>query len=471
MGQASHPRHAAALAALLAAACLAAPSARAQASAPGDAADAAERVPLAFQGFEAGDIAPSGIGILADTVRHEISISPRYTLVDRSLTGTVLAEWGLQLSGAVDPASVVETGRLLGVRKLVSGRIGILGSLYVISLSMLDLETGTVERQVTEEFLGAIEELRKPVRIAAQKLLGIEGIDVDRGSFIAVQTEPPGVYVVIDGLFEGSSPVKVRVEKPGRHAVKLYAEGWRTWTQNVTVAADSTYFLNATLLRQEKEVDLRIKALQDGRVPLLVFTTAYAAAACDVALFSLGSDNVRLYIGLPLVVSPLAFYGMLNLTADIPVNGGRSFMVTSSALWGSTWGLAASLVYGAVSGGEGPPRELLGLSVGGGLAYGTAAWFMTGGERPFPTARAWYFNLGSALGAMLGLGLPYVLNLDNPWIIYAGMFSGSLAGSGLSLWLSRGVTEGTSVENLALAPRLELGPEGPRAGLVLTARY
>ncbi len=426
-------------------------------------AAAAERVPAVFLGFESREITASGLDILSELVMNEIAISPGYTLVDRANLERLLEEQELGISDVADSESAIRIGGILGARKLMVGRIGILGNLYIISLNMIDVATGSVERTQTEEYVGSLEDLRKPVRIAAQRLLGIEGIEVNQGEYVNVVTDPPGINVFVNGLFEGSSPVKVRVPKPGRHTVKLHAEGYRTWTQTVSVEANATYFVNAKLLKEEKPIDPRIKALQDGRVSFIIYTTLFAAASSDALVYAFGSESpslVRLAIGLPLVAAPLAFFGTLKATERIAINGGRALMIISSSLWGSTWGLTSSLAFAAGSETGGPviSPAFAGLSVAGGLLYGTLATVITMGNEPFPASRAWLFNLGSVLGSLLGLGVPYVLGVDIPAVTYAGMLAGSLAGSATALYLTRNMTEGRSVENLASGALLNVSP-------------
>ncbi|MGD9939806.1 MAG: PEGA domain-containing protein [Clostridia bacterium] len=424
---------------------------------------------VSFIGFDSSDLTESGRAILADLVRREISLAPGFLLIERQELGSVLAEQELQLSELFEGTGVVSVGKLLGADYVMLGRVGKLGTLYIISLRMIDVARGEVVRAVTEEYLGPIEDLRKPVRIAAQRILGIPGIEVKQGEYISVETEPPGVAVYVNGLFEGNSPVVVRVLKPDRYAVKLASEGYKPWSQNVSVEEASTFFLKARLIQQEKTVDERVKALQDGRVLLLSFLTLYSAAASEATLFALGSENIRLYIGLPLVVSPLSFFGALKLTDGVVMNSGRSLMITSSMLWGSTWGIAAGTVFGLDSGADGEGdsfnQAFAGLSVAGGVLYGGLSYALTMGDEPFPSSRAWLYNLGSVLGAFLGLGVPYVLGFESPGVIYAGMLTGSLAGAGTSLWLTRDFSEGRSIGNLALGTLLELDGSGLRVGL------
>jgi hypothetical protein len=437
----------------------------------GAAAQTPEVRAVSFIGFDSSDLTESGRAILAELVRREISLAPGFSLMERQDIASVLAEQELQLSALFEGDGAVSVGRLLGADYVMLGRVGKLGTLYIISLRMVDVAKGEVVRAVTEEYLGPIEDLRKPVRIAAQRILGIPGIEIKQGEYISVETEPPGVAVYVNGLFEGNAPVVIRVLKPGKYAVKLASEGYKPWSQNVSVDEASTFFLKARLIQQDRVVDEKVKALQDGRTWLLTFLTLYSAGASEALLYALGSENVRLYIGLPLVAAPLSFFGALKLTDGVVMNSGRSFMITSSMLWGSTWGIAAGIVFGidAGSGSEGGSFNpaFAGLSVAGGLLYGGLSYALTRGDEPFPNARAWLYNLGSVLGAFLGLGVPYVLGFESPAVIYAGMLTGSLAGAGTSLWLTRDFSEGRSIGNLALGSLLELDEYGFRLGLPL----
>jgi hypothetical protein len=93
-----------------------------------------------------------------------------------------------------------------------------------------------------------------------------------------------------------------------------------------------------------------------------------------------------------------------------------------------------------------------GLSVAGGLVYGGLSTWLTSGDEPFPASRVWLYHLGSVLGAFLGLGVPYVLGVESPGVVYAGMLTGSLAGSATALWLTRDYTEGRNVGNVSFMP-------------------
>ena len=63
--------------------------------------------------------------------------------------------------------------------------------------------------------------------------------------------------------------------------------------------------------------------------------------------------------------------------------------------------------------------------------------------------------------------MPYVLGAEDPAVIYLSMLSGSVAGSAAALYMTRDMTEGRSIGNLAFGAAIEAGPSGVRPGIPL----
>ena len=114
----------------------------------------------------------------AEIVAFELGKSPAIKLVDREKRNSILEEMEFSLSGAVDPAAQLEMGRLLAVRYLVSGSITDMGGPLLVSLSMVDVESGAVvwSDQLTEKsgryaYIGAYfgKSLLAHFKVAASK--------------------------------------------------------------------------------------------------------------------------------------------------------------------------------------------------------------------------------------------------------------------------------------------------------------
>jgi sulfatase modifying factor 1 len=108
---------------------------------------------------------------LSDTVRYEIVKSGMYKVMDRANMDRILKEQAFQMSGTVAKERMVEAGQMLGVGKIAIGSIGIVGKTYMISLSLVNIETGETERVEEDTCKCEIDELIESVRRVASKLI------------------------------------------------------------------------------------------------------------------------------------------------------------------------------------------------------------------------------------------------------------------------------------------------------------
>jgi len=80
----------------------------------------------------------------AEIVAFEVKKAPQVKLVDREQRNKLLEEMEFSLSGLTDPSAQLEMGKLLSVQFLVSGSITDMGGPLLVSLSMVDVQTGAV---------------------------------------------------------------------------------------------------------------------------------------------------------------------------------------------------------------------------------------------------------------------------------------------------------------------------------------
>jgi hypothetical protein len=82
---------------------------------------------------------------MSDRLREELLRTGRFTLVDRAQLNKVLEEQALQQTGCTSQDCAVQVGRVLGVRKLVTGRAIKVGeNLWQVSGTMVDAETAEI---------------------------------------------------------------------------------------------------------------------------------------------------------------------------------------------------------------------------------------------------------------------------------------------------------------------------------------
>jgi hypothetical protein len=67
----------------------------------------------------------------------------------------------------------------------------------------------------------------------------------DKGT-VTVFSIPSGNEVYVDSVFVGDTPAKLRLT-PGQHFVRVFADGYKNWSRNITVISDSEIELTANL--------------------------------------------------------------------------------------------------------------------------------------------------------------------------------------------------------------------------------
>ena len=83
---------------------------------------------------------------ISESIRNEIVRTGKYEVIDRGNMNKILGEQKFQLSGCAAGECIVEAGQLLGVGKIITGSISLIGSTYYLSLSLINVESGEVEK-------------------------------------------------------------------------------------------------------------------------------------------------------------------------------------------------------------------------------------------------------------------------------------------------------------------------------------
>ncbi|NLG18078.1 MAG: hypothetical protein GX556_12170 [Fibrobacter sp.] len=112
---------------------------------------------------------------ISDRLRGELISTQKYTVIERGQMDVILREQGFQQTGACSEAScIVEVGQLLAVHKMVGGSIGKVGKAYSINLKIIDVKSGKIERQVSDDIKCSKEELVSfHIRNIARRMAGL----------------------------------------------------------------------------------------------------------------------------------------------------------------------------------------------------------------------------------------------------------------------------------------------------------
>jgi hypothetical protein len=109
--------------------------------------------------------------ILSDALREELHKNGRFILISREDLHHIIDEIKLQKSGLVDEKRAVQLGNWLAANEIITGKLAVLGSTYVLSVKRTDMNTmaalgmGSLKCPVgrEESLLAGIPEIAKKV--------------------------------------------------------------------------------------------------------------------------------------------------------------------------------------------------------------------------------------------------------------------------------------------------------------------
>lgn len=131
-----------------------------------------KEVPLAILPFNTTKaLARRGIGFaVSDLLSQHFMKAPVFVLVERAALNKVIEEQRLHATGAIDSASAVRIGRLIGARFLILGRVEKLAGRYHVTARMIDTESGKVAALGYAELSAKLfEEEARPLLALAPK--------------------------------------------------------------------------------------------------------------------------------------------------------------------------------------------------------------------------------------------------------------------------------------------------------------
>ena len=108
---------------------------------------------------------------LTDYFRSKLFQLEKYLLVTRNDMSLILKEQNFQLSGCTSEECVVQAGKILGVEKIITGSLGMVGDLYVVNIKMIRVSSGIVEIVDSVQVKGQ-EMILKALDLLAREMSG-----------------------------------------------------------------------------------------------------------------------------------------------------------------------------------------------------------------------------------------------------------------------------------------------------------
>jgi hypothetical protein len=203
-----------------------------------------KRLAIALVPFEGRGISANEAMTLSDRLRAEVMACNVYDVMERAEMEKILKEQAFQLTGACsDISCIVQVGQLIAVTRMIGGSISRVGSMYTVESRLINVETGSIEKSVVEDYGGGIEELlTKIMAKVARKLTGLSEQQsyFSENADLYVRSEPPGGMIIIDGQPTGLvTPATLR---------RLVAASHKVRVETAILAKDTTLTLKANMM-------------------------------------------------------------------------------------------------------------------------------------------------------------------------------------------------------------------------------
>jgi len=112
---------------------------------------AQDKIPIAVLELDAVGITSDQASVLTDRLRTELFLQNTFSVLEREKMKEILNEQGFQLSGCTSNECAIEAGKLIGVQKMVAGKIAKFGKLFTLNIRLIDVETGKVLKTATDD--------------------------------------------------------------------------------------------------------------------------------------------------------------------------------------------------------------------------------------------------------------------------------------------------------------------------------
>src|SRR5437868_3470568 len=106
-------------------------------------------------------------------VRLELEKTEVYSVMDKYEVSEVVKANTIDLNSCYSKSCLVNAGKLLKVDKMLSGSVERLDEKVIVSLRIIDVASGTIEKNETTEYIN-LPEIQKMLRVSIKKIVGQE---------------------------------------------------------------------------------------------------------------------------------------------------------------------------------------------------------------------------------------------------------------------------------------------------------
>ncbi len=240
---------------------------------------AQEKEAIAVLDFESFGISVYEAQSLTNRSRSLLVRTGKYQVVERGRMDEILNEQGFQQSGCTSEECIIEVGQLLGVKYMLAGSIGMVGSTYTIDIRIIDIESGKIFKTASHDIEGKIDDVLKTgLKQAIDKLVGTAKPErqIPKSS-ITITSEPVGAQLLIENNPRGVTPQTLTgLPSNTPITIGLVKEDYEPYENIVELKPGMNLPLNISLTKlsgfltvagQPDNANIRVGAQKIGKTP------------------------------------------------------------------------------------------------------------------------------------------------------------------------------------------------------------
>lgn len=274
--------------------------------------NAQEKETIAVLNFEGLGVKSYEVQALTNRVRSMLAEIGHYEVVERGRMDEILDEQGFQQSGCTSEECIVEAGQMLGVKFMLAGSIGLVGSTYTIDMRIIDVESSKITGTSSYDLSGSIDAVLKVglQRGLEELLANVSGTRISfETGYIKIISEPPQAQLIIDEIPRGKTPLSVE-ELPANVPInlKLKKEGYETYSDTIKIKSGGNPGKKINLKRLKGKLQIKGKPVRS------------VAKTSDIKLGKTPIANHELPVGKYEIIISKPAYSPIEKSIEIKAN-------------------------------------------------------------------------------------------------------------------------------------------------------
>lgn len=129
---------------------------------------------LALFSFEAEGMKDEDIALYTGFLRLELHQTKSFILVEKIQLNELLNDKKYDRMDCNSSDCAVEIGKLVGIKKVITGSFNVVADTCIISGQLIDVETKEPEKSVERTFIGKLEDMNPYLQIMAWEFAGLD---------------------------------------------------------------------------------------------------------------------------------------------------------------------------------------------------------------------------------------------------------------------------------------------------------